>query len=137
MSLLGGYLFTQHRKTLLVENAKYFVKVFSAIHVCGHGLAALPMGRTHLYFQQEQSFFVRACPLLRHFPFNQFIFLFEKKQKILITIYFLNLRGSFDTVQNTVNFGGNERCRISTARSKNESAFQRSLMLSYTKPMML
>jgi hypothetical protein len=60
MSLLGGYFFTQHRETLLVENTKYFVKVFSAIRVCGHGLTALPMGSTLLYVQQEQSFSVRA-----------------------------------------------------------------------------
>jgi hypothetical protein len=60
MSLLGGYFLTQHREILLVENAKYFVKVFSAIHVCGHGLATLPMGSTLLYFQQEQSFSVGA-----------------------------------------------------------------------------
>jgi hypothetical protein len=60
MSLLGGYFLPNTEKLCLLKMQKYFVKVFFAIHVCGHGLAALPMGRTHLYFQQDQSFSVRA-----------------------------------------------------------------------------
>ncbi len=115
------------------------MKVFSAIHVCEHGLAALPMGSTLLNFQQEQSFSVRArVSSSKTFFIQSVYFSFRtKKNKTLITISFLHLRGSFDTVQNTMIFGGNERCRISTARSKNESAFQRSPILSYTKPMLL
>jgi hypothetical protein len=81
MSLLGGYIFIQHRETLLVENTKYFVKVFSAIHICGHGLAALPMGRTHLYFQQEQSFSVRARVFSsKIFSIQSFYFSFRTKK---------------------------------------------------------
>ena len=35
-------------------------EVFFAVHVCGHGLAALLVGTSPSYSQQEQSFFVRA-----------------------------------------------------------------------------
>jgi hypothetical protein len=59
-SLLGDYFFTQHRETLLVENAELSVKVFSTIDVYGHELSTLPVGVILLYFQQEQSFSVRA-----------------------------------------------------------------------------
>ncbi len=59
-SLLDDYFFTQHRETLLVENAELSVKVFSTIHVYGHELSTLPVGVILLYFQQEQSSSVRA-----------------------------------------------------------------------------
>ncbi len=61
-SLLGGDFFWPNTETLLVEIQKYSVKVFSAIHVRIATWIDYHIGGWNLlYFQQEQSFSVRAC----------------------------------------------------------------------------
>jgi hypothetical protein len=75
-SLLGDYFFTQHRETLLVENAELSMKVFSTIHIYGHELSTLPVGVILLYFQQEQSFSVRARVSLFYNTFSIVSFYF-------------------------------------------------------------
>src|ERR1700722_9396895 len=100
MSLLGGDFFLPNTEKLcLVEIQNYVVKVFYAIHV-PVDMDWLPYrwAWSRLYLQQEQSFSVRALArvlFILHFQFNHFIFLFEKTNKIAITISFLLYRVFF------------------------------------------
>jgi hypothetical protein len=75
-SLPGDFFFTQHRETLVVENAELSMKVFSTIHVHRHELSTLPVGMILLYFQQEQSFSVRARVSLFYNTFSIVSFYF-------------------------------------------------------------
>jgi len=76
---VGWLFFTQHRETLLVQTQNT-VKVVDAIHVCGHVLFTLPVGRAHLCSQQEQSFSVRARVSYKTFSIQKHFIFLSKKQ---------------------------------------------------------
>ncbi len=65
------------------------MQVFYANHVRQLGLTILSVGRPHLYFQNNNSFYVRArMSLVIYVLLDHSIFLFEKS-KLLITIFLL------------------------------------------------
>ena len=88
-------------KLCLLKDEKKSVKVFFAIHVCGHGLAASPMGIVSFSSsQQDQSFSVRARArivlLLAVFHFLSFISS-SSRDATFTTTSFLCERGYFST----------------------------------------
>ena len=89
-------------KLCLLKDGKKSVKVFSAIHVCAHGLAASPMGIVPLLpSQEDRSFSVRArmdSPFTRCFHF--LLFISSSRQTTFTTTSFLCERVQFDNLVN-------------------------------------
>ena len=107
-------------KLCLLKDEKKSVKVFSAIHVCGHGLAASPMGIIpFLPSQQDQSFSVRAranSPFTSCFSFSSVYFFFSSRNNFHYNFFFMRAR-LFRSSCRLGWFAGSERCAISTACS--------------------
>ena len=114
MRLLGGCNPTQRNSACW--NTNWSVKVFFAIHVGGHGLAALPESTVPSYSQQEQSFSVRARHYLLHFSILFILYSAEKKQNTHYNFLF-TLARLFLIVFRLGWPHGNDCCAISTARS--------------------
>ena len=127
MSLLGSHsFFTQHRETLPCWNTK-LCREGLLRNPCprGHGLAALPMDMVPFVFSTRTEFLCTRARVLFiiQFQFNH-LFLFSKKKQNSNYNFFFTLSRFLLYVCRWGWFDGNERCAISTARSKNETAFE-------------